>query len=120
VPGSHTDQRWVRIVSRRKYRELLREGIRIYEYRAGMTHAKVLNVDDLWVVVGTTNFDNRSFEHNDEVNVAFRDPALTARIAADLEADLKQCREITLEAWRARPVWEKLIGTVAWILERQQ
>ena len=43
-----------------------------------------------------------------------------ARIAADLEADLKQCKEITLEMWRGRPVWEKLIGTVAWILERQQ
>ncbi len=73
VPGSHTDQRWVRLVSRRKYNELLRERIRIYEYRAGMTHAKVLNVDDLWVILGTTNFDNRSFEHNDEVNVAIRD-----------------------------------------------
>ena len=51
---------------------------------------------------------------------SFRDPALTARVAADLEADLKQCKEITLEMWRGRPVWEKLIGTVAWILERQQ
>ena len=41
-------------------------------------------------------------------------------VAADLEADLKTSREITLDAWRKRPVWEKLIGTVAWILERQQ
>ena len=66
------------------------------------------------------NFDNRSFEHNDEVNVAFRNAALTARVAADLENDLKQCREITADGWQARPVWEKLIGTCAWILERQQ
>ena len=51
--GSHTDRRWVRLVSRRKYNELLREGIRIYEHRAGMTHAKVLNVDDLWLILGT-------------------------------------------------------------------
>jgi len=102
------------------YGQLLEAGVRMFEYEAGMTHLKALLVDEVWAVIGTTNFDNRSFEHNDEVNVAFRDPALTARIAADLEADLKQCREITLEAWRARPVWEKLIGTVAWILERQQ
>ncbi len=86
VPGSHTDQRWVRLVSRRKYNELLREGIRIYEYRAGMTHAKVLNVDDLWVVLGTTNFDNRSFEHNDEVNVAIRDEEMAARLTEDFRA----------------------------------
>jgi cardiolipin synthase A/B len=120
VPGSHTDQRWVRLASRRMYGQLLEAGVRIFEYEAGMTHVKALLVDELWAVIGTTNFDNRSFEHNDEVNVVFRDPAVTARVAADLEADLKTSTEITLDAWRRRPVWEKLIGTVAWILERQQ
>jgi cardiolipin synthase len=120
VPGSHTDQRWVRLASRRMYGQLLEAGVRIFEYEAGMTHVKALLVDELWAVMGTTNFDNRSFEHNDEVNVAFRDPAVTARVGADLQADLRDSREITLEAWHRRPVWEKLIGTVAWILERQQ
>jgi cardiolipin synthase len=120
VPGSHTDQRWVRLASRRMYGQLLEAGVRIFEYEAGMTHVKALTVDELWAVIGTTNFDNRSFEHNDEVNVAFRDRGVTQRVAADLEADLKRCREITLPAWRRRPLWEKLIGTVAWILERQQ
>jgi cardiolipin synthase A/B len=120
VPGSHTDQRWVRLASRRMYGQLFEAGVRIFEYEAGMTHVKALLVDQLWAVLGTTNFDNRSFEHNDEVNVAFRDAAVTARVGADLQSDLAQSREITLEDWRARPVWEKLIGTVAWILERQQ
>ena len=81
---------------------------------------KALLVDELWAVMGTTNMDNRSFEHNDEVNVAFRDRGVTARVGADLEKDLRSSREITLDAWRRRPVWEKLVGTVAWILERQQ
>jgi cardiolipin synthase len=120
VPGSHTDQRWVRLASRRMYGQLLEAGVRMFEYEAGMTHIKALLVDQLWAVIGTTNFDNRSFEHNDEVNVAFRDRGVTARVATDLEADLKECKEVTLDAWRRRPVWEKLIGTVAWILERQQ
>jgi cardiolipin synthase len=120
VPGSHTDQRWVRLVSRRKYNELLREGIRIYEYRAGMTHAKVLNVDDLWVVLGTTNFDNRSFEHNDEVNVAIRDEEMSARLTNDFGQDLKCCEQVTLETWRRRPLFEKIVEPFAWILERQQ
>jgi len=120
VPGSHTDQRWVRLVSRRKYNELLREGVRIYEYRAGMTHAKLLNVDDLWVILGTTNFDNRSFEHNDEVNVAIRDRDLSARLTKDFQHDLLSCEEVTLDTWRQRPLFEKIVEPFAWILERQQ
>jgi cardiolipin synthase len=120
VPGSHTDQRWVRIVSRRKYRELLREGIRIYEYRAGMTHAKVLNVDGLWAVVGTTNFDNRSFEHNDEVNVAIRDEGVSARLKKDFREDLQHCEEVTLDTWKRRSLFEKIVEPFCWILERQQ
>jgi len=120
VPGSHTDQRWVRLVSRRKYNELLKAGVRIYEYRAGMMHAKVLNVDDEWVVLGTTNFDNRSFEHNDEVNVAVRDAGLAARLTRDFLDDLKSCEEVTLDTWKRRPILEKIIEPFAWILERQQ
>jgi cardiolipin synthase A/B len=120
VPGSHTDQRWVRIASRRMYRELLRQGIRIYEYRAGMTHAKVLNVDDLWVVLGTTNFDNRSFEHNDEVNVAIRDGDIAERVTLDFLQDLQCSEEVTIETWKRRSLAEKIIEPFAWFLERQQ
>jgi cardiolipin synthase A/B len=120
VPGNNTDQRWVRLASRRMYGQMLEAGVRIYEYEPGMTHVKALLVDDLWAVVGTTNLDNRSFEHNDEVNVAFRDAAVNARITRDFEMDRARAGEIDLNEWRRRPLWEKLIGTVAWILERQQ
>ena len=120
VPGARTDQRWVRLASRRMYGQMLEAGVRVFEYEPGMTHVKALLVDDLWSVIGTTNLDNRSFEHNDEVNLAVRDQAVTARILADFESDLARSREITLASWRHRPLWEKLIGTVAWILERQQ
>jgi len=120
VPGSRTDQRWVRLASRRLYGELLEAGVRIFEYGGGMTHVKMLAVDDLWAVIGTTNVDNRSFEHNDEVNVAIRDEAVTSRLTRDFEADLARSDEMTLDEWRRRPVWEKLVGTAAWILERQQ
>ncbi len=120
VPGSHTDQRWVRLASRRMYGQMLEAGMRIFEYERGMTHVKTLLVDDLWAVIGTTNLDNRSFEHNDEVNIAFRDGCVASRLMQDFERDLSGSREITLTDWRRRPLWEKLIGTVAWILERQQ
>ena len=95
-------------------------GIRIFEYNGSMIHAKVLLVDDLWAVIGTTNLDNRSFEHNDEVNVAIRDEDVAQRLLADFRTDLRRSTEVTLDTWRARPFLEKLVGPVAWILERQQ
>jgi cardiolipin synthase len=120
VPGRKTDQRWVRIASRRNYGRLLEAGIRIFEYGPAMTHAKVLIVDDDWSVVGTTNVDNRSFEHNDEINLAMLDRAIAGRLLDDFERDLQSATQVTLAGWRSRPWWEKLIGPVVWILERQQ
>jgi cardiolipin synthase A/B len=120
VPGSATDQHWVRLASRRMWGHLLRGGVRIFEFRDAMTHAKVLIVDNLWVVMGTTNIDNRSFEHNDEVNVALRDPAVAERLLQDYERDLAASDEVTFERWERRPLWEKIVGPFVWILERQQ
>jgi len=120
VPGSKTDQRWVRLASRRMWGQLLEAGIRIFEYRSTMIHAKVLIVDELWSVLGTTNIDNRSFEHNDEVNVAMRDRALAGRLLEDYARDISDSQEIALERWRRRPFWEKVVGPFVWILERQQ
>ena len=102
------------------YGQMLSAGVRIFEYEPGMTHVKTLLVDDLWAVIGTTNLDNRSFEHNDEVNVAIRDRAVIARLTRDFDRDTARQPRDSFDAWRRRPVWEKLIGTVAWILERQQ
>jgi cardiolipin synthase len=120
VPGPLTDQRLVRLASRRLYGEVLEAGVRIYEYRPAMTHVKAMMVDHMWAIVGTTNVDNRSFEHNDEVNVAFRDRAVADTLRADFDVDLTACDEITLDAWRTRPWLEKLIWPFGWILERQQ
>ena len=85
-----------------------------------MTHNKVLIVDELWTVLGTTNIDNRSFEHNDEINVALRDPDVAGRLLGDYRQDLLDSEEITLERWQRRPLWEKIVGPFIWILERQQ
>ncbi len=120
VPGRITDQRWVRLASRRMWGELLQAGVRIYEYKPAMTHAKVLIVDELWTVLGTTNIDNRSFEHNDEINVAMRDPQVAARLLQDFEQDLRDSEEVTYERWTRRPLWEKVVGPFVWILEGQQ
>jgi cardiolipin synthase len=120
VPGRHNDQRLVRLASRRKFGTLLASGVRIFEYRPSMTHVKALTVDESWALVGTTNVDNRSFEHNDEVNVALREPQVTARLRRDFDADVAASDELTLEAWLSRPLFEKIVGPVCWVLERQQ
>ena len=120
VPGRLSDQRFVRFASRRLYGELLEAGVRIHEYRPAMTHVKALMVDDTWAVIGTTNVDNRSFEHNDEVNVALHEARVTARLQQDFEVDLEASDEITLDAWRRRPRLEKLMAPICSILERQQ
>jgi cardiolipin synthase len=120
VPGPVTDQRFLRLASRRSYGTLVKAGMHVREYQPGMTHVKTMIVDDLWSVIGSTNLDNRSFEHNDEMNVAIRDPAIAARLTCDFDADVRNSREVSFAEWRMRPIWEKLIGTLAWLLERQQ
>jgi cardiolipin synthase len=120
VPGRKTDQKWVRLASRRMWGQLLEAGVRIFEYRDTMTHMKLLVADELWCVLGTTNIDNRSFEHNDEVNLALRDRALAARLLQDYARDLADSREMSLQRWQRRPLWEKVVGPFVWILERQQ
>jgi cardiolipin synthase A/B len=120
LPGRGTDQHWVRLASRRMWGPLLEAGVEIYEYRETMMHAKVMVVDGVWSVVGTTNVDNRSFEHNDEDNLAMLDREVARRLLEDYQRDLEDSDQITLEAWRARPLWEKIVGPFVWILERQQ
>jgi cardiolipin synthase A/B len=120
VPGPGTDQRWVRLASRRMWGQLLEAGVRIFEYRGTMMHAKILVVDGVWAVIGTTNLDNRSFEHNDEVNVAMLNRQVAERLLEDYARDIADSQEITLDRWRARPRWEKIVGPFVWILERQQ
>ena len=120
VPGTRTDQGLVRLASRRMYGELLPSGVKIFEYRSAMTHVKALLIDGTWAVIGTTNVDNRSFEHNDEVNVAFREGAIVVRLNRDFESDLAASDEITHEGWQGRSWLEKLAGPVCWLLERQQ
>lgn len=120
VPGKGTDHALTRNSSRRLYGDLLRAGAQIYEYQPTMIHAKTLVVDDLWSVVGSTNFDNRSFGLNDEVNLAAFDRELAARVAEDFLRDLADSREISYEEWQRRSIFERVQELFGWLLERQQ
>jgi len=107
MPGPITDASVVRHASRALWGEILAAGALIYEYQPTMYHCKVLVVDGLWVSVGSTNFDNRSFRLNDEANLNVYDRDFAARQTADFEADLKRSRRVTLDEWSSRPWTEK-------------
>ncbi|HEX6644369.1 MAG TPA: cardiolipin synthase [Gemmatimonadales bacterium] len=119
VPGRHIDAPLVRRASRASWGALLEAGVRIYEFQPTMYHCKVMIVDEQWVSVGSTNFDNRSFQLNDEANLNVLDREFAAAQARVFEEDLKRSREITLEAWRARPWKEKLAERLASLLRKQ-
>ena len=120
VPGRKADHLVTRSTSRGGYGPLLKSGAEVYEYQPAMIHAKVLIVDELWTVVGSTNFDNRSFGLNDEVNLAVRDAILAQRMESDFAHDLLESRRVTLDEWRHRPITERAPELIGWIFERQQ
>ena len=119
TPGDNSDQRLTRASSRELYGSLLKHGIKIYEYGPSMNHTKAMMVDDSWVVVGSTNFDYRSFVINDEVNLALLDPAATRRVAEDFHRDLSVSTEITYEDWRTKRRY-RIADRMFALLERQE
>ena len=120
VPGKKSDHMMTRSSSRGLYGKLLEAGVEIYEYQPSMLHAKVMLVDDDWVVVGSTNFDNRSFGINDELSVTTRSAELAERLTADFARDLAQSERVTLESWQHRPVWQRGFEWAGWIISRHE
>lgn len=119
TPGPIIDAQTVRAASRASWGALLEAGAEISEYLPTMFHCKVFVVDKLLVSVGSTNFDNRSFRLNDEANLNIYDAEFAAAQTAQFEADLKQSRRVTLQAWRDRPWTEKLQEHLAALLASQ-
>ena len=99
--ASESDFSIVQHASHYHYGPLLRMGVQVLEYTRGM-HQKVLVVDNIWVTLGSTNFDPRSFRINDEISVAMADRDIAAELTATFEDDARYCEEWTLERWRKR------------------
>jgi cardiolipin synthase A/B len=107
VEGDKTDAMPVKYASREAYERLLSMGIEIYEYQPTMMHTKTMVVDGAWSMFGSANFDNRSLELNDELNVAVADRDLARRFTEDFERDLRVSSRLDLATWRQRPLLEK-------------
>ena len=113
LPGKNIDTEAVRSSSRGMWGELLQAGAEISEYQPTMYHCKVMIVDGLLVSVGSTNFDDRSFQMNDEANLNIYDARFARQQTAIFEQDLKKARRITYEQWLDRPLKEKAWEKVA-------
>lgn len=107
VESDVTDAMPVKYASRNLYDRLLSLGVEIYEYEPTMMHAKTMVVDGVWSMFGSANFDNRSLELNDELNIAVTSRPLAERLLADFERDLRVSTKIELERWRQRSLLQK-------------
>ncbi len=103
-----SDNPMVQHAGHRNFEKLLRCGVRLFEYPHTLLHQKVMTVDSVWSAIGSSNFDDRSFETNDEITLGILDAATAMRLDAVFEKYAPHCTEIELEAWRKRGLWHKL------------
>lgn len=108
VIPAHNDSRFGRAASRSRWGRLLEAGVEFHRYEPAMYHCKIMIVDDIFLTIGSVNFDNRSFGINDEVNVNVLDPGVARAGRRMFEDDIRHSSPLTLEEFRDRPGWEKL------------
>ena len=108
TPGPTSDVEVARRASRALWGEVLLAGAEIYEYQPTMYHVKAMITDNLVVSVGSTNFDDRSFQLNDEATLNIYDEEFARKQTEIFERDLSQSRRIAYDEWRSRPLAEKL------------
>ncbi len=119
LPGAVTDSSIVRHAGHRHYEDLLRHGVKIYEYRPTLNHQKILIVDRLWAQVGSANFDDRSLDINDEASVGVIDAGVAGQLRQAFFDDLGQCDEVTLAAWQQRSAWHRFVDRVSYSINEQ-
>jgi cardiolipin synthase A/B len=119
LPGKHTDSPFVRRAGCNLYATLLEAGVRLYEFEPTLLHQKIVVVDEIWSHVGSTNFDARSLALNEEVGVGILDSGVAAELKAAFKQDLRHCRELKLEQWQRRPVFDRAFERFAYLLHEQ-
>ena len=113
---SGSDNPMVQHAGHRNFEKLLRNGVRLFEYPHTLLHQKVMTIDGKWCAVGSSNFDDRSFETNDEMTLSFCDEASAQRLDAIFEKYVARAHEVRLEVWRKRGVWHRLQDNMYYLL----
>jgi cardiolipin synthase A/B len=113
---SGSDNPMVQHAGHRNFEKLLRCGVRLFEYPHTLLHQKVMTIDGVWSAIGSSNFDDRSFETNDEITVGILDTATARQLDVVFEKYLPHCREIRLEEWRKRSLGHKLVDNICYAI----
>ena len=108
VPGPHVDSKVVRNASQAQWGAMLQAGARMYRYQPALFHNKLMIVDGYLTIGGSANFDNRSFQLNDESNINIYDRAFAAHMTEVIDQDIARSHELTLSQWRERP-WRQRV-----------
>ena len=112
TPGMSTDIKSTLYAGRARYEELMEAGVRIFEYRTTMMHAKTVVVDGLWSAVGSMNADNRSLSFNEETVMMMLDAGVAATLERHFTDDLAHADEIDLATFRRRGAMDRLKESV--------
>ena len=107
LPGVNNDQPLTKSAGRAAYGRMLEGGVKIFEYQPTMIHTKAMVVDGLFSMFGSSNFDSRSSEINEELDVVVYDEKFSREMEAVFEKDLEQSREYTLQEFKNRSLWER-------------
>ncbi len=113
LPGD-IDHEIVEAASRAGFGRLLDAGVEIYEYQAGLLHAKTMTIDGEWAMVGSANMDNRSLALNNEISLVAYDREVAGRLQTIFEEDLSNSRAIDTQTWRTRSLWKRFWEYVSW------
>jgi cardiolipin synthase A/B len=113
---SGSDSPLVQHAGHRHFESLLKLGVRLFEYPHTLLHQKIMTIDRCWSAVGSTNFDDRSFDTNDEISVGILDKGVAEKLDAIFEKYVRRAEEIKLEKWRRRSVFIKIKDNAAYLL----
>jgi cardiolipin synthase len=106
---SGSDNPMVQHAGHRNFEKMLRCGVRLFEYPHTLLHQKIMTVDGVWCTVGSSNFDDRSFETNEEITLGFLDPSTTEQLDRIFEKYATRANEIRLDTWRKRGWKHRLV-----------
>ncbi|MFG2887972.1 phosphatidylserine/phosphatidylglycerophosphate/cardiolipin synthase family protein [Streptomyces sp. NPDC048248] len=108
LPGPHNDKRVCQLAGQNYYEDLLACGVRIYHYQPTMMHAKIITVDRIATLIGSTNFNRRSLDHDEEVMLVVLDEDFTASLDGHFDEDLQASERIKKGRWKRRPGLQRL------------
>ncbi|HEY0139829.1 MAG TPA: phospholipase D-like domain-containing protein [Thermoanaerobaculia bacterium] len=114
-----SDAPMVQHASHHHYGTLLKGGVQLFDYERTLLHQKVITVDGCWAAVGSTNFDDRSFEVNDEITLVVYNEAIAQELEATFERDLAHAKQVAFEQWKRRPALHKLRDFAMYVFNEQ-